>query len=254
VKQHPPSSKVAAHNAISAEIGLYDVAFACFHGSDERTGVDDLLGLRRLPQGGEPVDKPRDGVRRMIEDTGRKPRFLQLAVAIAKRADPAHVDVKRAENGVDAMTQRPSPFTVAPDGLAALIGVEKYLQTCGLDHKLAALVKTRVSQINGCAYCLHMHTEEAQKLGESGMRLHLLDAWHESHLYSARERATLAWAETLTNIAATHAPDNVYDEASRQFSEKELADLSIAIAMINAWNRLAIGSRSVHPADIAKAA
>jgi AhpD family alkylhydroperoxidase len=152
------------------------------------------------------------------------------------------------------MTQRLSPFTVAPDGVAALIGVEKYLQTCGLDHLLIALVKVRVSQINGCAYCLHMHTEEARKLGESEVRLYLLDAWHESNLYSARERAALAWAESLTNIAATHAPDHVYDEARRHFSEKQLADLSIVIAMINAWNRLAIGSRSVHPADLAKAA
>lgn len=153
------------------------------------------------------------------------------------------------------MTQRRlNPFAVAPDGYAALRAVENYLQTCGLDHKLIALVNTRVSQINGCAYCLHMHTEEARKLGESDMRLHLLDAWRESNLYSERERAALAWAESLTNIAATHAPDEVYDEARRQFSEKEVADLSIVIAMINAWNRLAIGSRSVHPADLAKAA
>ena len=152
------------------------------------------------------------------------------------------------------MMQRLNPFTTAPDGVAALINVEKYLQTCGLDHKLITLVKTRVSQINGCAYCLHMHTEEARKLGESQVRLYLLDAWYESNLYSARERAALAWAESLTNIAATHAPDPVYDEARRHFSEKELADLSIVIAMINAWNRLAIGSRSVHAADIAKAA
>jgi AhpD family alkylhydroperoxidase len=151
-------------------------------------------------------------------------------------------------------TPRLNPLTVAPDGVAALVAVEKYLQGCGLDHKLIALVKTRVSQINGCAYCLHMHTQEARKLGESDTRLYLLNAWHESNLYSARERAALAWAESLTNIAATHAPDKVYDEARRQFSEKELADLSIAVAMINAWNRLSIGSRSVHPGDLAQAA
>jgi len=151
-------------------------------------------------------------------------------------------------------TPRLNPLTVAPDGVAALVGVEKYLQGCGLDHKLIALVKTRVSQINGCAYCLHMHTQEARKLGESDTRLYLLNAWRESNLYSARERAALAWAESLMNIAATHAPDKVYDEARRQFSEKELADLSIAVAMINAWNRLSIGSRSVHPGDLAQAA
>jgi AhpD family alkylhydroperoxidase len=152
------------------------------------------------------------------------------------------------------MTQRLNPFTVSPDGYAALLGVEKYIQTCGLDHKLIALVKTRVSQINGCAYCLHMYTEEARKLGESEARLYLLNAWRESNLYSAREKASLAWAEALTHIAATHAPDEVYDDARRHFSEKELADLSIAIAMINAWNRLVIGARSIHPADRAKAA
>jgi len=152
------------------------------------------------------------------------------------------------------MKQRLNPFTAAPDGLAALRGVEGYIQKCGLDHKLIALVEVRVSQINGCAYCLHMHTEQARKLGESEVRLYLLDAWRESSLYSARERAALAWAESLTNIAATHAPDADYEEARRSFSEKELADLSIVIAMINAWNRLSIGSRAVHPADHAKAA
>jgi alkylhydroperoxidase family enzyme len=99
-----------------------------------------------------------------------------------------------------------------------------------------------------------MHTEEARNLGESEVRLHLLDAWHESSLYSARERAALAWAESLTNIVATHAPDQVYEEVRRYFSEKVLANLSIAIAMINAWNRLAIGSRPVHPGDLARAA
>jgi AhpD family alkylhydroperoxidase len=152
------------------------------------------------------------------------------------------------------MMQRLNPFTAAPEGVAALTNVENYLQHCGLDRKLMALVKTRVSQINGCAYCLHLHTEEARKLGESDMRLHLLDAWRESHLYSQRERAALAWAESLTNISTTHAPDEVYAELRRHFSERELADLSIAIAMINSWNRLAIGVRAVHPADVPKAA
>src|SRR5215471_1430963 len=138
------------------------------------------------------------------------------------------------------MKQRLTPFTVAPDGIAALVAVENYLKSSGLDHKLMTLVKIRVSQINGCAYCLHLHTEEARKLGESEVRLYLLDAWRESALYSARERAALAWAESLTDIAATHAPDVDYEDAQRHFLEKELADLSIVIAMINAWNRLAI--------------
>jgi AhpD family alkylhydroperoxidase len=152
------------------------------------------------------------------------------------------------------MKQRLNPSAIAPEGFAALLGVEKYLDGSGLDRRLQLLVKTRVSQINGCAYCLHMHTADARKAGENEVRLHLLDAWRESNLYTARERAALAWAESLTHIAETHAPDAVYDEARRHFSEKELADLSIAIAMINAWNRLTIGARVVHPGDLAKAA
>ena len=150
--------------------------------------------------------------------------------------------------------QRLNPVTAAAEGYAALSKVEDYLKRCGLEPRLLALVKTRVSQMNGCAYCLHMHTQEAIAAGEEQARLLLLDAWHESSMYSQRERAALVWAESLTNIAQTHAPDRVYAEAKSQFSEKELADLSIAIAMINAWNRLAIGARAAHPADIKQAA
>ena len=152
------------------------------------------------------------------------------------------------------MTPRLNAFKVAPDGVSALIAVENYLKNSGLDHRLLTLVKVRASQINGCAYCLHMHTEEARKLGENPSRLYLLNAWHESNLYSDRERAALAWAESLTNISTTHAPDEVYEQARRQFTEKALADLSIAIAMINAWNRLSIGFRAQHPADLRHAA
>src|SRR5262249_52688697 len=152
------------------------------------------------------------------------------------------------------MTQRMNAAAVAPDGYAALLNVEKYLQKCGLDRRLVVLVQMRASQINGCAYCLHMHSEEARKLGESDTRLFLLDAWHESELYTARERAALAWTEALTSIAQSHAPDEVYAEARRQFSEKELADLSIVVAMINSWNRLSIGSRATHASDVKKAA
>jgi AhpD family alkylhydroperoxidase len=151
------------------------------------------------------------------------------------------------------MAHRLNPFTTAPEGYAAIAAVETYLKDCGLDHRLQLLVKTRVSQINGCEYCLHMHTEDARGLGETEARLYLLDAWHESALYSPRERAALAWAEALTHIARTRAPDDLYDELLRHFSEKEVADLSIAIALINAWNRLAIGARVVHPSDLRKA-
>jgi AhpD family alkylhydroperoxidase len=152
------------------------------------------------------------------------------------------------------MGQRINWFRAAPDGGAALLAVEKYLGGCGLEPALLHLIKVRVSQMNGCAYCLHMHTSDARKLGESEQRLYLLDAWRESGLYSERERAALAWAEALTRIAETHAPDDVFALARSHFSEKELTDLSIAIGMINAWNRLAIGVRAEHPHDRAAAA
>jgi AhpD family alkylhydroperoxidase len=152
------------------------------------------------------------------------------------------------------MKQRFNAYAASPDGLKALLGVEAYLAACGLEHNLLHLIKMRASQINGCAYCLHMHSEDARKGGEPEARLYLLDAWEESALYSPRERAALAWTDALTNIRDGHAGDAVYDEARSQFSEKELADLSIAIAMINGWNRLAISARAAHPNDRAKQA
>ena len=151
------------------------------------------------------------------------------------------------------MTQRLSFMTKKNGGIDALTAVEMWIAK-SFDPKLLTLVKVRVSQMNGCAYCLHMHRHEALKLGETEDRLLLLDAWHESQLYSPKERAALAWAESLTRIAKTHAPDAVYEEARGVFSEDELLDLSIGIAMINAWNRLAIGFRQQHPADRPRAA
>jgi AhpD family alkylhydroperoxidase len=139
------------------------------------------------------------------------------------------------------------------EGLDTLRSVEGWLAK-NLDPKLLALVKMRASQINGCEYCLHMHSEEALRHGETVPRLIVLDAWRESALFTDRERAALAWTEALTLIAETHAPDADFEEARRHFSEDELATLSIAIAMINAWNRLAIGARARHPSDIPKAA
>ena len=152
------------------------------------------------------------------------------------------------------MTQRLDPFKAAPQSVAVLTAVEKYVEESGLDHRLLALVKVRASQMNGCEYCLHMHTLEARKLGETEARLYLLDAWHESEMYSEKERAALAWTEALTNIAQSRAPDAVYEAVRRHFPEKELIALSIAIGMINLWNRLAIGARAHHPADVKKAA
>jgi AhpD family alkylhydroperoxidase len=146
------------------------------------------------------------------------------------------------------MTPRLSFMTKKNGGIEALTAVEMWIAK-SFDPKLLTLVKVRVSQMNGCAYCLHMHRHEALKLGETEDRLLLLDAWRESQLYSPKERAALAWAESLTRIAETHAPNQVYEEVKSVFSEDELLALSIGIAMINAWNRLAIGFRQQHPAD-----
>lgn len=147
------------------------------------------------------------------------------------------------------MKQRFNAYNLASGGMSALVGVEKYVSESGLEHGLLHLIKTRASQINGCAYCLHMHTSDARAGGENEARLYLLSAWRESAMYTARERAALAWTEALTEITNGHVSDVAYQEARAQFSEKELADLSIAIAMINAWNRLAVAARSRHPHD-----
>ena len=151
------------------------------------------------------------------------------------------------------MTKRLNFLARKNGGIEGLVAVETWLAN-SFDPKLLELVKLRVSQMNGCAHCLHMHRQDAIKLGETDDRLLLLDAWRESALYTERERAALAWAEALTRIAETHAPDAAYEEARNAFSEDELVALSIGVAMINAWNRLAIGFRLQHPADRMRAA
>ena len=110
-------------------------------------------------------------------------------------------------------------------------------------------MKTRASQINGCAYCLHMHTSDARKAGESEARLYLLSAWRESGLYTPRERAALAWTEALTNVADTGAPSQDYEQGRAHFTEKEFVDLTLLIGAINVWNRISVGFRAVHPND-----
>ena len=127
----------------------------------------------------------------------------------------------------------------------AMLGLEKYLHECGLEESLLHLIKLRASQINGCAYCIDMHWKDLRSIGEEEQRLYGLDAWEESPYYTDRERAALAWTEAVTKIREGHAPDEVYEEAARQFTEKELADLTLAIATINAWNRLSIAARTV---------
>jgi AhpD family alkylhydroperoxidase len=129
--------------------------------------------------------------------------------------------------------------------LQALRAIEKYIAGCGLDHKFVHLLKLRASQINGCAYCIDMHSIEARAAGETEQRLYGLDGWRETPFYDDRERAGLAWVEAVTLVAQTHVPDSVYEEAKRHFSDQEIVDLTYLAATINAWNRLAISLRAV---------
>jgi AhpD family alkylhydroperoxidase len=146
------------------------------------------------------------------------------------------------------MTQRiENPFALAPDIIKAMMGVSGAVAKSGLEHSLIHLVDMRASQINGCAYCLHMHATEARVAGESEMRLYLLSAWRESTLYTPRERAALAWTEALTRVAETAAPDADYDGLAGHFSEAEIVSLTLAIGVINTWNRLQVGLRGAHP-------
>ena len=129
--------------------------------------------------------------------------------------------------------------------LKALYEIEKYVAGSGLEHKLLHLMKMRASQINGCAYCLDMHSIDARVEGETEQRLYTLEAWAETPFFSDRERAALAWTEAVTNVSQTHVPDDVFEEVKKHFSEKEIVDLTLALAMINLWNRIAISLRAV---------
>jgi AhpD family alkylhydroperoxidase len=152
------------------------------------------------------------------------------------------------------MKPRLDPFAAAPEMMKAMLALESSVAGCGLEGELVALVKTRASQINGCAYCIHMHTRDARANGEREERLYLLPAWRESSLYSGRERAALAWTEALTLVSETHAPDGDYMEMRAHFSQAEEVKLTLLIATINVWNRIAIGFRSAHPAAATRAA
>jgi AhpD family alkylhydroperoxidase len=143
------------------------------------------------------------------------------------------------------MEQRLDAYAAAPAAMKAVLGVEAYIRGCGLDPALIDLVKMRASQINGCAFCLDMHSHDARQHGETEQRLYVLDAWREVPFYSPRERAALAWTEAVTRVADTHVPDDVYDEVRPQFTEDELLALTFEVVVINAWNRLAISSRAV---------
>jgi uncharacterized peroxidase-related enzyme len=136
-------------------------------------------------------------------------------------------------------------YQVAPEAINKLAGVTKHLESSSLDPLVRALVEIRVSQINGCVYCVDLHTEQARRLGETQQRLDTLPVWHESPYFDERERAALNWAESLTLVSQTRAPDSDYDQLCEYFSEEEIVDLSIAIALMNAWNRISVGFRKM---------
>ena len=156
------------------------------------------------------------------------------------------------------MSKRITWAIAAPDAMKAQLGVHTYLEGCGLPVTLQELIFLRVSQINGCGYCLDMHAKALRAAGEGQQRLDCVAGWREAHgLFSAREQAALAWAEALTLVADTRqVPDAIYDAAKAQFSDRELVDLTLAICSINSWNRLAIGFAKgpVPDADSRKAA
>ena len=133
----------------------------------------------------------------------------------------------------------------APGVYKAMLGLDQYLEDCGLEESLLHLIRLRASQINGCAYCLDMHWKDLRTSGEQEQRLYSLEAWRECPYYTERERAALAWTEAVTLITAGHVPDAVYEEAHAHFSEKELSDLTLAVTVINTWNRLSIAARTV---------
>jgi len=140
------------------------------------------------------------------------------------------------------MEQRMQMNVVNPEGYRAMLGLEQYLNESTIDKNLLELIKIRASQINGCAFCLEMHTKDARKLGETEQRIYLLNAWREAPYYTPQERSVLALTEAITLISNNQVPDEVYQEAAKHYSQKELADIIMAIITINAWNRIAIST------------
>ncbi|TGQ42597.1 carboxymuconolactone decarboxylase family protein [Mesorhizobium sp. M00.F.Ca.ET.216.01.1.1] len=152
------------------------------------------------------------------------------------------------------MKQRLQFFAKAPEIMKAVSALNKAVEECGLEASLLHLIKLRASQINGCSYCVEMHSREARHDGETEQRLYLVSAWKESPLYSERERAAFAWTEAVTMIADGGVSDALYAETLEHFSEEELVKLTVAMGMINAWNRLCVSFHAMHPVSAAIAA
>ena len=156
------------------------------------------------------------------------------------------------------LTDQPQPrldyAAAAPEEVRAVFALEKHSRASGLEKSLLELVRLRASQINGCAYCVDLHTRDMRAAGEDERRLQTVVVWREVALFTPRERAALAWTEAVTLIASSHVPDEVYEEARKHFSEKELVDLTLAIVTINGWNRISIATRAQPHVKSAKAA
>lgn len=145
------------------------------------------------------------------------------------------------------MQPRLDYFQAAPELLNSVLALSKAVDTCGLEKNLLHLIKLRASQINGCSYCVELHTREARDDGETEQRLYLVSAWKESPLFTEQERAAFAWTEALTLIAGAGVDDALYEKVREQFSEQDLTNLTVAVTMINMWNRIAISARTIHP-------
>ena len=197
---------------------------------------------------------------RHIFDLVTAPTMFHIHAMVTKRSDYRHFlrAVFATKGDVShhgfLMQQRIDVTKVSPAAFQAVAALQSYVDQSGLDPKLRELIKIRASQINGCAYCLAMHTRDARKHGETDERMHLLNAWREAPFYTVRERAALAWVEAITLLTEGHVPDDVFEALRKQFSEKEIVDLTAAAVAINTWNRLAIGFRVPPQVDTRKAA
>jgi AhpD family alkylhydroperoxidase len=211
----PSSTKPSAKTALAADDGQFGNSLGHFF-----VFVEHLVVSPDHPfwkEGGEP-------------DFESQPRFRAWLSALHEGdlMEP-RIDFRRHAQGAQK----------------AMLALEQYIGACGLDHKLIHLMKMRASQINGCAYCLDMHSKDARAIGETEQRLYALDAWSETPFYTDKERAALAWTEALTLVSETHVPDFVYEEVRKYFNEKEIVDLTVVATTINAWNRLCISLRAV---------
>jgi len=209
----------------------------------DRFKATDSIGRRSLLRG-LLASRPISGPEKIIAD------HVTSAEAV-----PSCLRACRVHAGRRTMTQRLKNYhMLAPESIKAMYALEASFAASSIEHRVKELVKLRASQINGCAFCIHMHTTDLRNSGESEMRLYMLNAWRESSLYSDRERAALGWTEALTRVADTHAPDADYEAIKAEFTDEEQVQLTLMIGAINAWNRLAIGFRAAHPVERVHAA